>query len=44
MFAQGQLVAVLPVQIAMGVVVVVFALRALEANEGILAHGLVSSL
>lgn len=38
MFAQGQLVAILPAQVAMGVVVVVFALRALEANEGVLAH------
>lgn len=36
--AQGQLVAVLPAQVAMRVIVVVFALRALEANEGVLAH------
>jgi hypothetical protein len=30
--------AVLPAQIAAGVIIVVLALRALEANEGVLAH------
>ena len=38
MLAQGQLMAVLAPQIAAGVIVVVLALRALEANEGVLAH------
>lgn len=38
MLFQGQFMAVLAAQIAAGVVIVVLALLALEANETVLAH------